>query len=339
MTNGTPAPVVTPEQLQILLRLEEIFMPQAKRQRDEAYRRRAGQEELRFVHYTSAEAALRIIKSKRLWMRNTTCMTDYREVQHGFRILNNFFADAPKMDTFVKAVDDCVPGAGKEAIELFNRWWRDIQFNTFVTSVSEHYDNEDAHGRLSMWRAFGLSTTARVAIVFSVPKFSPGALALRLIFSPVAYLPEPKVHAVIQEVIQNLSPNREFLRSIDRVHVVEVLFNMLLAGVTCLKHEGFQEEREWRAIYCPSFYPSALMQHAIEVVGGVPQLVYKIPLDVSASPDLADLDFSRRFNRLIIGPSAYPWAMYEAFREALVEAGVLDGPERIQASEIPIRTA
>jgi hypothetical protein len=89
-----------------------------------------------------------------------------------------------------------------------------------------------------MWRAFGMST-ARVAIVFKVPRFSQGALALRLMFSPVAYLTEDQVHGVIAEVITNLGTSRDFVRSVDRHVVVETVFMMLLAGVTCLKHEGF----------------------------------------------------------------------------------------------------
>jgi hypothetical protein len=65
-----------------MLRLEAIFMPYGRRQRDGAYEKLkksgATDERLRFVHYTSAEAALSIIRSKRIWMRNTTCMSDYR---------------------------------------------------------------------------------------------------------------------------------------------------------------------------------------------------------------------------------------------------------------------
>jgi hypothetical protein len=45
----------------------------------------------KFVHYTTAEAALSIIRSKRLWMRNATCMADYSEVTHGYRYLTGAF--------------------------------------------------------------------------------------------------------------------------------------------------------------------------------------------------------------------------------------------------------
>jgi hypothetical protein len=81
----TEMPHVTEDQYNRDRRLAGIFYPYAQRQIDETY----GVPEYskidgvsrRFVHYTTAEAALKIIKSKRVWMRNTLCMLDYREVR------------------------------------------------------------------------------------------------------------------------------------------------------------------------------------------------------------------------------------------------------------------
>ena len=157
-------------------------------------------------------------------------------------------------------------------------------------------------------------------------------------FSPVAYLTENEVHAVMNVVITNIGMNVDFLRSIDRQNVVWTVFTMLRAGVTCLKHEGFHEEREWRAIYSPKLNPSPLMETSTEVIGGVPQIVCKVPLDVTISDALADLDLASKFDRLIIGPSPYPWAMYEAFTEALKKAGVEEAERRVFRSCIPIRS-
>jgi len=341
MTDETTNPLLTEAQFQLAVQLESIFMPQAKRQREQAYAslKEAGvtDGQLRFVHYTSAEAALNIIRTKRLWMRNTTCMTDYREVLHGFDILNKFFSDKSKTDAFVAALDACVHGAAREALELFRTRWNDVRFTTYVTSISEHDQDENRHGRLSMWRAFG-GSAVRVAIVIKVPRLSQGSLALSLLFSPVAYLSEDEVHALIQEVIKNIEANCDFLRTVDRDAVVQTVFYMLVAAVTCLKHEGFREEREWRALYLPKLRPSALMESSTEVVSGIPQLVYKMPLDASVSPALADLDFSRIFDRLIIGPSSYPVVLFEAFTRELANAGIPPTPEQVWNSNIPIRT-
>jgi hypothetical protein len=337
--------IPTAEEIALFLKLEDIFMPQARRQRDAAYEQGWASatmaDSVRFVHYTSAEAALKIIQSKRVWMRNTRCMADYSEVQHGFLILQKFFSDKANTDKFCAALDKSVPGAAMEGITLFNQWWgaRDIEFNTYIASIAEHDVKEDFHGRLSMWRAFGNSST-RVALVFNLPWHSTSAFALNVMFSPVADLAEDEVHAVIREVVENIETNTEFLRSADRETLVGIVFSMLLAAVTCLKHEGFQEEeREWRAIYSPNRAPSELLESSIEVVAGVPQTVYKIPFDVTVSSALADLEFSRIFDRLIIGPSQYAWPMCEAFGAALKKAGVsLEDRQRIFISGIPIRS-
>ncbi len=183
-------------------------------------------------------------------MRNATCMSDYREVHHGFDILARFFSDKPRLEAFTSALDQCAMGAAMEAINTFNQWWNDIRDHTYISSISEHVAKEDYHGRLSMWRAFS-NNVARVALVFRIPKFSGGAAALNLIFSPVAYLTEIEVHSVISNVIQNIKTNADFLWNIDRQMIIGYVYTMLLAGVTCLKHEAFAEEREWRAIYSP----------------------------------------------------------------------------------------
>jgi hypothetical protein len=351
--DGNTRTLETPriDELPLYLALERIFMPFATRQRDLAFKEQTGRslyegaddDRLQFVHYTSAEAALSIINTKRMWMRNTSCMSDYREVQHGFDILQKYFLDKERAAKFTAALDACAPGVAQEAIKIFDQWWThpavSTRFNTYITSLSMHWAHENQHGRLSMWRAFGAQSTPRVAVVFSLPKFTAvqAADALNLLFSPVAYLPEKHVHKVIEEVISNVHENCDFLQSVDRTTVLNAVFNMFIAGVTCLKHEGFHEEREWRAIYSPKRNPSSLMDFAVEVVGGVPQPVYKIPLDATVNPALATLDFARIFDRIIIGPSPYPWPMFQAFVEALTKSGVSDAAQRVSLSLIPIR--
>jgi len=106
-------------------------------------------------------------------------MSDYLEVQHGLEIIKKFFFDKKKADSFIAALDACSPGVAGEAIEAFNRRENDIYLSTYIASISEHDEKEDSHGRLSMWRAFG-DNSVRVGIVFRVPRFSGGGLALRL---------------------------------------------------------------------------------------------------------------------------------------------------------------
>jgi DUF2971 family protein len=315
-------------------RIEKIFMPEATRQREKAGFTDENSAGIRFVHYTSAEAAIKIIHSKRIWMRNTMCMADYSEVQHGFALMNSFFLNPENNKSFITALDNCYPEVSKDALLAFSHWWDRNRFETYITAISEHDDSEDEHGRLSMWRAFG-GNSARVALVFRLPYATEGSMNLNLLFSPVAYLTEAGTHEVIREVIKNLIENVEFLRSVDRQAIVSMTFYMLLAGVVCLKHEGFREEREWRAIYIPMLRSSPLMRSSVETLGGVPQTVYHIPLDASCDRAVEDLDMGKILDRVIIGPTQYPLPMQRAFQTKLMEAGC-SAP--VVLSRIPLRT-
>ncbi len=325
---------MTPEQFDLAIRLDSIFSPNARKRRNELYQKK---DRARFVHYTPADAALNIIKTKRLWMRNAMCMSDYREVNHGYDLFRGFFSDKNNADKFINALDRCAPNVASEAINLFDQWWGNIQTSTYIASISEHDDDEDLHGRLSMWRAYG-GSSARVAIVLNVPWYTGAGEKLNISFSPVEYPAAGAVHATINAVIDNVLENHEFLSTVDRNILLGTVFNMLLAGVTCLKHEGFREEREWRVLYSPKLRPSTFVKPSTETIGGVPQVLYKLPLDAVVSDSLADLDFAQIFDRLIIGPSPYPFAQYEAFVAALESAGVPNAAERVFVSGIPIRT-
>lgn len=86
------------------VQLEKIFMPEAVRQRAKAAFIDENSVPVRFVHYTSAEAAIKIIQSRRMWMRNTMCMADYSEVLHGFAQMNSFFLNSDNNKTFTAAL-------------------------------------------------------------------------------------------------------------------------------------------------------------------------------------------------------------------------------------------
>lgn len=128
------------------------------------------------------------------------------------------------------------------------------------------------------------------------------------------------------------------LRSISRDEMRNLIFYMLIAAAVSLKHAGFAEEREWRVIYLPDLNPSKLIEQAIEVIQGIPQIVYKIPLVDSSVNDVVGVSVHILVDRVIIGPSAYPIAMYSAFMKVLREAGIIDAASRVVMSGIPSRT-
>jgi len=311
-------------------------MPHARRRRNTLFDEH-GVYVGKFVHYTSAEAAINILKTKRVWMRNTTCMVDYSEVLHGYTVLDNLLKKSDNLSAFGDAVNGCFDGLTTEVFELFNGWWQHIRTETYITSISEHRLGEDEHGRLSMWRAFG-GTAGRVAMVLNVPWYSGAAAALNFMLSPVGYLTETEAQAELTQVIENINRERDTLKATGQQTVKAYLFHMLLSAVTSMKHPGFHEEREWRVIYLPTMTPSPLIERAVETIAGVPQVVYKLPLDETVDPILAELDVKALLDRVIIGPTQYAVSMYQAFVQALEGAGVPDPASKVVISGIPVRS-
>jgi hypothetical protein len=334
---------VSLDQIAINKKLESIFLPHIHVRRE--WKRAADNPDVpisadnraKFVHYTSADAGLKIVESKRLWMRSTTCMADYREVSHGYDLLLKYFRTEDKHSAFLAAMDDIRPGSAEAAIGMFDKWWTNIQVNTYITSVSEHVAaTEDFFGRLSMWRAFGAGQP-RVALVFSVPWESQATAALGIMFGPVAYLSEASVLAALDNCLTDARRERDWLKTLPQEQFQGAIFQMLASSVCCLKHEGFWEEREWRGVYLHGFGQKTLLERATEVIGGVPQPIFKVPFDATASPELADLDLARILDRVIIGRTSYGWVMYEAFVEALAAAGAPDPAAKVKISNLPIR--
>lgn len=314
-------------------KLSSIFTPLAKARRDDVIARKA-----RFVHYTTAENAMKIIRSKRLWMRNAKCMNDYMEVSHGHDLLVRFFQDQGRKQLFYEALQPIGNEVARQAIELFDQWWQKLQFNTFITSISEHGPAEDIHGRLSMWRAYG-QLSARAAIVVNIP-FEPADATegLKVILSPVFYFGYPEVEKELYAVIENINKHTAFLLTQGTQIIKNWVFAMFVALSVSLKHEGFKEEREWRVLYLPELYPSKLLSPTIETINGIPQTVYQIPLEDNPTERVTGTAIPQLLDRIIIGPSSYPFPMYQAFTAALEGVGVVNAGSKVIVSGIPLRT-
>ena len=327
------------------MKLEGIFAPQTRELRDKKFISDNGpnapSESARifFAHYTSAEAAIKILRSKRPWMRSTTCMVDFSEVEFGYRILQNYFRQQDKKNALLNAVNAIEENSGDQAVTAFDRLWNQLRFDTYISCFSEHDAREEGDiGRLSMWRAFA-SSSPRVALVFSVPWQANVPAALGVFVSPCAYLKSHRSATLLDEVVANVEKERDFLRSLPKGTIAEWMLQSLMTIAACTKHYGFQEEREWRVIHAPVFgVPTQVVRSKETVFQGVPQTIFEIPFDGAVSPALAHLDLSVLLDRVIIGPTQFANAIWKALVEALVACGVQDPETKIRYSDIPIRS-
>jgi hypothetical protein len=104
----------------------------------------------------------------------------------------------------------------------------------------------------------------------------------------------------------------------------------------CSKHAGFEEEREWRLTYQPSMHPSNMLVKERHSIRGIPQVIYKVPLEEPPT-GLVGLSLAKFIHKIIIGPTEVPGPIYTVFYELLAEAGVANPSERIVVSDIPLR--
>jgi len=139
----------------------------------------------RFVYYTSAETVISIIKNKEIWMRNATCMNDLSEVNYGLECLRNAYR-SPAGYRFRNVLHNMFPNICQEIEKIFGGWVPHMQSETYLTCVSEHFNDEDMLGRLSMWRAYG--RMSGVAVVVKNGAILSTSAALKANSSPVAYI-------------------------------------------------------------------------------------------------------------------------------------------------------
>jgi hypothetical protein len=161
-------------------RFEKIFFPYSYQQRLQLHA-----EGTRVVHYTNADAAMNILRTKTIWMRNASCMNDFSEVHYGLaRLWSTYRADSGKR--FRVALNEIFSGFSDEIEKRFNAWTPMFQQDTYMACLSEHRNDEDQHGRLSMWRAYGKGTG--VALIIKNHVLLNPAPGLGAYASPVAYL-------------------------------------------------------------------------------------------------------------------------------------------------------
>lgn len=288
----------------------------------------------RLVHYCSATTAMSIIANGEVWLRNTSVMNDFMEVEHGLQALSEAYKSAPGQ-RFKATLDNNLDGVCTEVADLFDKYQAQLRLHSYVTCVSEHSADEDFIGRLSMWRAYG--RTSGVAMVLKIAPFRATTDVLRAYSSPVRYVSRNGLFADFETLAKQFEANVDYLRSLGRDVVRDNLFNMFKWAALSIKHPGFAEEREWRVVYVPSLGLSDVILPEIQAINGVPQTIYKLPLRTfredpdfsTAIPDILD--------RLIIGPTEFLNAMQSAFVELLRRAGVPDPSTRVVVSDIPLR--
>lgn len=289
----------------------------------------------RLVHYTNAEAAYKIIKSRRIWLRNASMMNDFSEIQHGLHCLTNAWASEAglKLQAMLNRIKD---GLHNELATLFDGHTDAMKLGTFIISLSEHDDDEDELGRLSMWRAYG--ARAGVALVLNNTTFAAVTDAMKVYSAPVFYHSVAQFEAWFAGWADGLLAAEAQLGEVDPVSIQTWMFYALRSFALCTKHPGFAEEREWRVFYSTTFEgETEWVTPEVETIGGVPQLVMKLSLHDNTDKGVTGVAPATLFNRVIIGPCEHPLQVRASIAMALADAGIEEPLAHMWMSYIPLR--
>lgn len=282
----------------------------------------------RFAYYTNGATARDVLVSKHLWMRLPSCMNDFSEVQHGRDLFLRTW-ETREGNKLRRTIDAICPGVAERLIEEVRASTRLLFAETFIACVSEHDDDDDMFGRLSMWRAYG--PQSGVALVFDGDIFAADEPISGAYFSPVEYLTDTEFAAEFEGLANRLELFQEQLQAVDRAEFFESLTNVARLSILCVKHPAFKEEREWRIFSWGSDRGDLL--RSIEVIAGVPQPVLKLPL---ANPAKAASVFSH-LHRVLVGPTPFPVAVCTGLVELLRENGINDAEDRVWPTGVPLR--
>ena len=260
---------------------------------------------VRFVHYTSADAAMKIIQGvdgkRSLWLRSATEMNDFSEVQYGNFCLEQALRDEEFAKRFMAAFNAVDERIVPDFAKLIDQEMASLKSNTYLLSLSMHRDDELNMGRLSMWRAYGGS--ASVCLVLNSEAFSEQD-AYDIIISPVMYAEPLAFKAMLVEMVEKVETHCAALKTFPYEEIRDNLHSAIVYAILSTKHPAFREEEEWRLIYRPTSTPE--LQPQVVCLDGIVQTVFLLPMEDVEIPDgnsVTHATLPELVERIIIGPT------------------------------------
>lgn len=308
----------------------ELFNPEYLKRREAVCNKNG-----RFVYYTSAETAMKMIHNKEVWLRNAKGMNDFLEVVHGFECFREAFKDSTEGKSLRGYIKCLFPRLVDKLVMHIDGWYPILRDKTYILSVSEHKESEDPDGRLSMWRAYGGGHP--VAVVLKNGPFLNDTDAFKAYSYPVRYKETNHIKTQFTKLESRLRNKEYFIKMKGENYLVNGLFHLFKETILCTKHPGFEEEQEWRVVYCPDYVSSENVISSIESIEGVPQQVYKIKLKNLPEEGFHDATIPEVVDSILIGPCDGAFLLKDAFQKLLSHSGCNNADQIVYCSGIPIR--
>ncbi|WP_298014047.1 DUF2971 domain-containing protein [uncultured Megasphaera sp.] len=309
--------------------LDEVFFPYYTKKLEELKH----DETKEFAYYSSLDVIHYILKDKKIWLRNASCMNDWNEIHRGQSLFFKYLRDSARSSrlfSVLSKIDDHFNW--EENIRtLIENFPAEAIFSCYLASLTVHDKSDDTSGRLSMWRGYGRGIGG--ALILKKKEILDNDAIDGIFLSKVAYFSEEEFIDEFNKVVDLIENHIGQLKKRGLKAVWDTFRMAIISAIVSLKDPGFREEQEWRVLFfeSPDSQSTDKICPETEVINGIPQRVYKLYVR-EILPKLLD--------HVIIGPTQYSGVAYMALQEdlsKLYEGTSTSIRGKLKMSTIPIR--
>jgi len=278
------------------------------------------------------------MEKNEIWMSNPLFMNDLEELRFGLLQGQECFINSKELKEACKTVESY-----QNLIDTFKQQLEDFDKNhaldTYVICLTEHKTSNN-HGSLSMWRGYG-AIGGGAAIIFDTSEIDLRDSKATLIIDKVRYQTDEQRIEWIKSKIIGLA---NFIKQEPEANkYIEDIVNYFLLRLKIFslftKHNGFEEENEWRVIYMSEldtenkFHP--WFSYAVTSRGVEPKLKLSIQPNTGVLKD--DVSFDKLIDRIILGPINSSLLHENSVKKMLKLLGKHSIAQKIVSSNIPFR--
>jgi hypothetical protein len=289
------------------------------------------------AHYTSLSSLESILKTDEIWFSNPLFMNDVEEIIFGIvhgitKIRDNSeikksLVTSNRYDMFGQILDHYIQDFEERYL-----------IDTYVFCLSEH-NPENLDGMLSMWRGYGgngkgaalVLDTSKIGVVDDSPiwilRVSYGSQDRRFEWL------DQIASKFARTVAENDIPDEQIYLA------THALFDRIKLFPLSTKHDGFKEEREWRAVYLSDRDDSGRLKHMQHYLNGPRGVEPKLKLKLEPMEGVTALDFLPKniLANILLGPSTSSALAVRSVERMLDLIQKPELKDRLVASTIPLR--
>lgn len=289
------------------------------------------------AHYTSIDNVENILRTDEIWFSNPLNMNDYEELRYVVLEANSMFYENNLLINAFKKPEE-LNSFQNHFKHFFDKFSNQHCLDVYAFCFSE-YAEADVNGLLSMWRGYG-GNGKGAALVIDTSKIEPKEDS-PFIIAKVTYLSKESRINWIENTLNTLATiieNNE-LDDDGLYHAAYYLFERIKIFALFTKHNGFDEEKEWRVVYLNERNKDPEVEKMLGYAKTNRGLEPKLKFKFKSLPSITTGEFSISSvtHKIILGPSFSTPMSKSTFEKMLILLGKPELINKVSVSDIPFR--